>query len=211
MTTTNLARANGRKPTRKARVAQQRAMGNVARRSTLPEYLEPPEVEALIHAAPHGQARLIMLEQWRAGLRVSEAVALEVSDLQLDGDRPTLRVRQGKGSKDRLVPVHPELAAAFRQVIDFGNVRRGPLVNTTRSTAWRWTKAALERAQELGTIPAGRWVGTHTLRHSAARHWLSSGVPINHVSRWLGHASIQTTLIYLEILPDPSGFMERVM
>ena len=60
-------------------------------------------------------------------------------------------------------------------------------------------------------ISSGRSVGTHTLRHSAARHWLASGVPINHVSRWLGHASIQTTLIYLEILPDPSGYMDRVM
>jgi integrase len=102
------------------------------------------------------------------------------------------------------------LAAAFHQVIDFGNVRRGPLVATSRSTAWRWTKQALARAVELGSIPPGRWVGTHTLRHSAARHWLASGVPINVVSRWLGHSSIQTTLIYLEILPDPSGFMDRV-
>ena len=210
MTTISLARANGRQPTRKQQVAQRRGSGNVAQRSTLPEYLEPPEVEALIHAAPHGQARLIMLEQWRAGLRVSEAVALEVADLQLDGDRPTLRVRQGKGRKDRIVPVHPELAAAFRQVIDFANVRRGPLVSTTRSTAWRWVIAGLARAQERGTIPAGRWVGTHTLRHSAARHWLAEGVPINHVSKWLGHASIQTTLIYLDILPDPSGYMDRV-
>ncbi len=125
MTTTILARINGHKPTLKQKALRQRASGNVATRSTLPEYLEPPEVDALIHAAPHGQARLIMLEQWRAGLRVSEAVALEVADLQLDGDQPTLRVRQGKGSKDRVVPVHPELAAAFRQVIDFGNVAAG--------------------------------------------------------------------------------------
>ena len=102
-------------------------------------------------------------------------------------------------------------AAAFRQVIDFGNVRRGPLVHTTRSTAWRWVKASLSRAQDMGSLPAGREVGTHTLRHSAARHWLASGVPINHVSRWLGHASIQTTLIYLEILPDPTGYMDRVI
>ena len=106
--------------------------------------------------------------------------------------------------------MHPGLVAAFRQVIDFGNVRRGPLVSTTRSTAWRWVKDALARAQERSTIPAGRWVGTHTLRHSAARHWLAEGVPINHVSKWLGHASIQTTLIYLDILPDPSGYMDRV-
>ena len=209
MTTTGLARTNGRKPSKKQQVAQQRAMGNVSRAAVLPEYLEQAEVDALIRAAPHGQARLITLVQWRAGLRVSEAVGLEVADLQLDGDRPTLRVRQGKGHKDRIVPVHSELAAAFRQVTDFGNVRRGVLVNTTRSTAWRWVKAALDRAVELGTIPAGRQCGTHTLRHSAARHWLASGVPINVVSRWLGHSSIQTTLIYLEIWPDPSGYMER--
>lgn len=211
MATTSLAKGNRREPTRKKRVAQQRASGNVARRSTLPEYLLPTEVTALIHAAGHGQARLTMLIQWRAGLRVSEAVALTVEDLQLDGDQPTLRVRLGKGHKDRVVPLHPELSSAFRQVIDFGNIRRGRLVNTTRSTAWRWVKQALARAQELGSIPTGRWVGTHTLRHSAARHWLASGVPINHVSRWLGHASIQTTLIYLEILPDPTGYMKRVL
>ena len=140
---TSLDRTNGRKPTKKQRVLQQRASGSVAQRSTLPEYLEPSEVESLIHAAPHGQARLIMLAQWRAGLRVSEAVALEVADLSLDGDRPTLRVRRGKGSKDRIVPVHPELAAAFRQVIDFAGVRRGPLVSATRQTAWRWTKGTV--------------------------------------------------------------------
>ena len=55
----------------------------------LPEYLERDEVNALIAAAPNPRARLIMLEQWRAGLRVSEALALEARDLHLDSDRPT--------------------------------------------------------------------------------------------------------------------------
>jgi len=210
MNSTSLVKSTGRKPSRKQRVLTARASGTVARRSGLPEYLDPDEVNALISASPHGQARLLLLEGWRAGLRVSEAVALEVEDLQLDGDNPTLRVRLSKGGKSRIVPLHSELAAAFRQVIDFGNVRRGKLVDVSRSTAWRWVKDALSKAQDRGSIPPGRWVGTHTLRHSAARHWLASGVPINVVSRWLGHASIQTTLIYLEILPDPSGYMERV-
>lgn len=97
------------------------------------------------------------------GLRVSEAIALTVEDLHLDEEHPTLRVRFGKGIKDRIVPVHPDLAAAIRQVIDFGNVRRCPLLGTTRSTAWRWTKTALKKAQKGGSIPAGRWVGNHTL------------------------------------------------
>jgi integrase len=151
-----------------------------------------------------------MLTQWRAGLRVSEALALEVTDLNFGHNNPTVRVRRGKGNRARFVPMHPELAAAFKNFLDYSNAKRGRIFSACRSTAWRWTKDALVKAVELNQIPPGRIVGTHTLRHSAARHWLASGVPINHVSRWLGHASIQTTLVYLEILPDPTGFMERV-
>ena len=63
----------------------------------LPEHLEMAEVNALIAAAPTPKARLVTLEQWRAGLRVSEALALEARDLHLDSDRPPLFVRQGMG------------------------------------------------------------------------------------------------------------------
>jgi integrase/recombinase XerC len=151
-----------------------------------------------------------MLVEWRAGLRISEALALEIPDLSFDQDNPAVRVRRGKGDKSRFVPMHPELAAAFRNFLDYSNTKRGRIFNVCRSTAWRWTNDALAKAVQLNQIAPGREVHPHTLRHSAARHWLASGVPINHVSRWLGHASIQTTLIYLEILPDPTGFMDRV-
>ena len=65
-------------------------------------------------------------------------------------------------------------------------------------------------AQALGRFPAGRKVGTHTLRHSYARHLLRHGIPINYLSRWLGHSSINTTLIYLELEPDPAGALAQV-
>ena len=208
--TTALARTRGRKLTSKSRTLQSRASGYVARRSNLPEYLEMADVETLIRLAPQANAKLLFLLQWRAGLRVSEALGLEVADLDLGGDNPTLRVREGKGGGSRVVPLHPELSSAFHNFLGFSRVRRGPIFSNSRSTAWRCLKTALGRDVELNQIPPGRKVATHTLAHSAARHWLESGVPINVVSRWLGHASIQTTLIYLEILPDPTGFMERV-
>ena len=176
----------------------------------LPEYLEADEVNAVIRAAEDPRAKLLMLTQWRAGLRVSEALALDVSDLSLDSDLPTIRVRSGKGSKARVVPVHPELAAAFRMALSYGNVAEGRLVSAHRSTVWRWVQAAVERAEGLGAIAPGRRVGTHTLRHSYARHLLMHGVPINYLSRWLGHSSIQTTLIYLELVPDPTGSLAAV-
>ena len=74
----------------------------------------------------------------------------------------------------------------------------------------RWVRKAVDRAERLGAIPRGREVGTHTFRHSYARHILMSGIPINYLSRWLGHSWIQTTLIYLELVPDQTVSLAAV-
>ena len=173
--------------------------------------IAPPfTVNAIIRAAPSPKAKLLMLQQWRAGLRVSEALDLEVRDLSLDTATPTLRVRSGKGGKTRLVPVHPELHGALSSALAYGDISQGRLIEAHTTTAWRWVKTAVKRAEELGAISQGKRVSTHTLRHSYARHLLMNGIPINYLSRWLGHSSIQTTLIYLELVPDPTGSLAMV-
>lgn len=106
--------------------------------------------------------------------------------------------------------VHPELTTALRSILAFGVVKDGPLVGASRSTAWRWVRLAQSAAETLGALPVGKQIGTHTLRHSYARHLLANGIPINRLSRWLGHANLQTTFIYLEVLPDPLGDIHRV-
>ena len=203
--TTALARREGRP-------LQERTAGKVARRPRgLPEYLEALEVDALLRCAHDVVAGLLMLIQWRSGLRISEALALTVADLSLTSDRPTLIVRRGKGNKPRRVPVHPELRGALQQRIAYAKLPQSRrLIEADPSTGWRWVQRAYGRAVLLGLLPEGKALGTHTLRHSAARHWLMHGIPINVVSRWLGHARLQTTLIYLEVLPDPLGEIERV-
>jgi integrase len=180
------------------------------KRRTLPEYLEAAEVRAILYAAPNPRAKLLILLQWRAGLRVSEALAVEPGDLSLDTDRPTLRVRSGKGGKSRIVPVHPELQTALIAVLNYADVGRGKIITASRSTAWRWVQTAVFRAEIIGGLPFGRRVGTHTFRHSYARHLVMHGIPINHLSRWLGHASITPTLVYLELVPDPAGSLVAV-
>ena len=142
------------------------------RKKLIPEYLEPDEVNAIIRAAPNPKAKLLMLEQWRAGLRVSEALDLEVRDLSLDTSTPTLRVRSGKGGKTRLVPVHPELHGALSSALAYGDISQGKLIEAHTTTAWRWVQAALKRAEKLGAIAPGKRIGTHTLCHSYARHLL---------------------------------------
>ena len=160
------------------------------------------------HAQPEGEAP--DAGAVAAGLRVSEALDLEVRDLSLDTVTPTLRVRSGKGGKTRLVPVHPELHGALGSALAYGDISQGRIVEAHPATAWRWVQAAVKRAEELGAIAPGKRVGTHTLRHSYARHLLMNGIPINYLSRWLGHSSIQTTLIYPELVSDPTGSLAMV-
>ena len=176
----------------------------------IPEYLEADEVNAIIRFAPNPKAKLLILEQWRVVLRESAALNFEVSDLSLDTPNPTIRIRSSKGGKSRLAPVHPELHGALSSALAYGDISQNRIVEAHPATAWRWVQAAVRRAEELGAIAPGKRVGTHTLRHSYARHLLMNGIPINYLSRWLGHSSIQTTLIYLELVPDPTGYLTMV-
>ena len=79
-------------------------------------------------------------------------LALEVADLSLDAEPPTLRVRAGKGNRSRIVPMHRELQAALRSALSYGSISEGKLVDVHPSTAWRWVRAAVRRAEEMGAI-----------------------------------------------------------
>ena len=121
----------------------------------LPEYLEAGEVRAIMQAAPHSRAKLLILTQWRAGLRVSEALALTRAELSLDTDQPTIRVRNGKRRKARVVPVHPELQNALTSVLEFTALGDGRIIDADRSTAWRWVQEAKKKGRGAGRF--GRW------------------------------------------------------
>ena len=207
MTTTAVSTRKARGIHPKRAGLQQRPRENG---SNLPEYLEQREIEPVIAAAPNPLAKLMLLDQWRAGLRVSEALALEKPDLFLDSHRPTLRVRRGKGNKPRVVPLNPELQTILIATTSYGAGGQGRLIDVSSTIAWRWVQAAAQMATERGQLPPGRHLGTHTLRYSYAQHLLMNGIPLNYLSRWLGHADIKTTLIYLELVPDPTGSLATV-
>lgn len=176
----------------------------------IPEYLTPAEVAGLIEAAPNAKARLLIRIQWRAGLRISEALAVEPRDIQDETGNPVLRVRRGKGNVSRLVPVHPELMAALKTDLDYGGRQDRPFVSVSRQHASRWIASAVRVATDSGVLVEGRKVSSHALRHSYARHLLAHGIPLNVLSHWLGHASINTTLIYVQLLPDPAGTLQEI-
>ena len=154
---------------------------------------------------------------WPAALPVYEAgdgsqVAL-LGVLSRAGQRGHLR--QGAWGQEPVprgdpAPVHPELQTALTAATSFGTVGQGRLIDVSRVTVWTWVQQAVLRATEAGQIPQGRSSGTPTLRHSFARHMLLNGIPLNYLSRWLGHGRIQTTLVYLELAPDLSGSLASV-
>ena len=72
-------------------------------------------------------------------------------------------------------------------------------------------RQALAAAEKAGAIARGKRSGTHTLRHSFARHVLANGVPLNRLQVWLGHESLATTEIYLRLAPDTGGRMVGIL
>ena len=70
-------------------------------------------------------------------------------------------------------------SSCLSHTLAYGDISQGRLIEAHTTTAWRWVKAAVKRAEELGAISPGKRVSTHTLRHSYARHLLMNGIPIN--------------------------------
>jgi integrase/recombinase XerD len=178
----------------------------------LPKAISVEDVERLLDAAGYAGTALAVRDRallellYATGARISEAVGLDVDDLDLRDRSVLLR---GKGGKERRVPIgsfavasldaylvraRPELVAAGRGTARlFLNARGGPL---SRQSAWTVLGTAAERAGLAGGI------SPHTLRHSFATHLLDGGANIREVQELLGHSSITTTQIYTLVTVD---------
>jgi integrase/recombinase XerD len=175
----------------------------------LPDTLTVTEVGRLLDAAaaagPRERALLELL--YAAGLRISEALRLDLEDVSLDG--AFVRVI-GKGDRERLVPIGEVAITALRDWIGCPRaalieahhvepIRGGPVFLGDRGTrlARQQAWAAVRRAAATAGIPAH--VSPHTLRHSFATHLLEGGADLRIVQELLGHASISTTQLYTHV------------
>ena len=192
--------------------------------AALPMVLSRAQVALLFATVKVLRFRVVLRLLYGCGLRIGEALALEISDIRAKGCvRPTLLVREGKGGKERIVPLP---LAVLAEVRAFWATHRHPrLIFPSPGCAWRVHSrgSQAELAAALGAQMQGataamsvssvqlvmrmavaesglqKGVCLHTLRHSYATHLLEEGVDLRSISAYLGHTSLDTTMVYLHL------------
>ncbi len=173
---------------------------------TLPVVLSREEVARLIAATGNLKHQTALSVAYGTGLRASEVVALKVGDV--DSQRMTLRVEQGKGCKDRYAMLSPVLLERLRvwwrvaraqgKMLDGGWLFPG--LNPIESLSTRQLNRAVHAAAQAARID--KRVSMHTLRHSFATHLLEQKVDIRVIQVLLGHKKLDTTTLYTQVATD---------
>jgi integrase/recombinase XerD len=163
----------------------------------LPVVLSVEEVGQLLEAARPGRERVLMQTAYACGLRISELLSLQVTDI--DSARMVVNVRQGKGAKDRQVPLSARLLAELRgwwcvhrrRPWLFCGARKNEPVSSSYVQRLCQEIVARAKLRKKATM--------HTLRHSYATHMLEAGVDVVTLQKILGHRSLSTTATYLHL------------
>jgi integrase/recombinase XerC len=185
------------------------------RAKRLPSFLGKDEVGRLLDGdGPRADAdsgeqaleRALFEIIYGAGLRVSEACGLDAGDLELDAGAASVRVRQGKGRKDRVVPIGGKARDALEaygqhrtaRLARGGGAAGGALFVSARGRRLgpRVVRRLLARREQMTGTPA---VSPHALRHSFATHLLGEGADLRSIQELLGHASLRTTQRYAHV------------
>jgi site-specific recombinase XerD len=165
----------------------------------LPVVLSPEEVIRFFRAVPGLKHRALLMTAYAAGLRISEVVALRVEDI--DSHRMVIRVRQGKGRKDRYVMLSTRLLEILRHYW-----------KAARPSDWLFPGQIPGRPITVGSVHGicaeasraadlGKHVTVHTLRHSFATHLLEAGTDIRTIQLLLGHRNLKSTALYTHVAP----------
>lgn len=174
------------------------AMAKVAQKQ--PELLAREEIARLFANCSHPVHRMVLQTMYAAGLRVSEACALRVTDIDSHSDRMCIRVACGKGGHARYTLLSPTLLANLRTYARTFRPRTWLFCNHTGvlpvsiESAQRAYQGSRHRAR---IMKSG---GTHTLRHGFATHLLEGGVDLFTIQKLLGHGHISTTARYLHLI-----------
>lgn len=177
---------------------------SIKREKKLPVVLSREEVKRLLKAPTLLKHRILLGILYGCGLRCFEVRNLNISDL--DFDRKMLHVRQGKGKKDRYVPLSDMLIRGVKDYISAENPQTWLFNGKPESRAGgdfdsRYSQRGVQWAVKQAKKEAGilKEMTVHTLRHTYATHLLEDGLDIMTIKDLLGHECIDTTMVYLHV------------
>ena len=166
----------------------------------IPRVLSREEVRELLACLPQRSQRVLLTTIYATGLRISEALALSVADI--DSRQLTILVARGKGNKQRLDPLSPKLLEELRA---WWRTHRHPQwIFPGKGPDQRMTAKAIQKACQQAAARAGLKPGVspHTLRHTYATELLEAGIDLLTIQKILGHSSLRTTLLYTHVRRD---------
>jgi len=165
----------------------------------LPVVMSPEEVGRLIECAPGPglKYQALFSVTYGAGLRVSEAVSLKLSDI--DGDRKSIRIEQGKGRRDRYAMLSPSMLELLRAY--WCEARPQAWLFDGQNPVNHLTARQFSRVFHMAAAAAqiDKKISPHTLRHSFATHLLEQNTDIRIIQVLLGHAKLETTALYAQV------------
>jgi site-specific recombinase XerD len=186
-------------------------------RKRLPTVLSPEEVARLIDSARNLFHRTLLMTLYSTAMRRAELCRLKVRDV--DSQRMMIRIDQGKGGRDRDVPLSPKLLETLRvywrwmqpQTFLFPGTVKGTRADVPISVNTVWL-ACRQAAQAAGIT---KRLSPHSLRHSCASHLLEAGADLRTIQVLLGHSRLEHTLVYLHLshkhlqaVPNPLDTLE---
>ena len=165
-----------------------------------PVVLSPEEVVRLLQAIRNLKHRTVAMVLYGAGLRISEALKLQLRDV--DSTRMVLTVRHGKGDQDRQVALSPVLLEALR--VYWRAYRPPTWLFPGRAKDHPLHTSAIQRVLKAARMRAGikKPATPHTLRHSYATHLMEAGTDLRVIQTLLGHRSLKTTAIYTHVATE---------
>ena len=165
----------------------------------LPRVLSVEQLEHLFATTDHPKPRALLMTAYAAGLRVSEVVRLQITDIESDPSRMLIRINQGKGNKDRYSLLSERLLVELRTYwkIDGPRPWLFPGSKANQPMPSGTAQKVYNQARARAGIDQGS--GFHTLRHSFATHLFDAGVDPHTLQLLLGHRSIKTTLKYVHV------------
>ena len=185
--------------------------------SALPEVITQDQVFQMIDSAKSYRIKCFIWVTYTLGLRISEAVSLQIGDI--DGQRMMVHIHRGKGAKDRYIPLPVSTYKVLRSLwathrnpkylfpAEGRDHQDGSMAKTPMSIST--VQGAIKKITQQCEF--GKKVSPHTLRHSYATHLLEANVSLKAIQKYLGHKSLTTTLIYFHLTDTAEADSRRVI